>query len=233
MKPCLLSAAAALGVLFFSSPASATLISPGNTVPVAVEALNPGYVVVAHTGPETVTQNGITATGQEWVVVDPSPPAGADPGFGAGTTLSFVYQITATTEVLSAVTGGSFLGFTADVGQEQFSAGLPGAAVGVTDFSTAFESGGGNIRGSFAGLGLPSGSTPSWLFIVNTHAPGFTPSTFGVLDNATVTLPGYAPSTTPNISVPEPTSAILGIGCILSFAGAAGLRRRRQSAVSE
>jgi hypothetical protein len=227
MKACLLSAAAALGVLLTSSTASATLIVPGATVPVAVEALNPGFVVVANTGPETVTQNGVTVTGQEWVVVDPSPPAGADPGFGGGTTLSFVYQIQATSEVLSALTGGSFLGFTTDVGMEAFNAALPGALPGTVSYLDAHESLAGNIRGDFSGGGLPAGATHSWLFIVNTHAPGFTPSTFGVLDNATVTLPGYAPSTNPNISVPEPTSAILGIGCVLSFAGAAGWRRRR------
>jgi len=227
MKACLLSAAAALGVLLISSPASATLITPGNTVSVAAETLNAGYTVVANTGPETVTQNGITVTGQEWVVYDPSPPGGADPGFGAGGTLSFIYQIQATSEVLSAVTGGSFLGFTTDVGQEATSAGLPGAKVGTVTYTNAFESGAGNIRGTFTGLGLGTGTVASYLFIVNTHAPGYTPSTFGVLDNATVTLAGYAPSTTPNISVPEPSSAILGIGCVLSFAGVAGWRRRR------
>jgi hypothetical protein len=232
MRIWLMVLAASLGLLLLPSPASATLITPGSTVPVAVEALNPGYTVVANTGPETVTQNGVTVTGQEWVVVDPSPPAGADPGFGPGTTLSFIYQIQATSEVLSAVTGGSFLGFTTDVGQEVFSAGLPGAKVGTVTYSTAFESGAGNIRASFTGLGLPSGTTASYLFIVNTHAPGYTPSTFGVLDNATVTLPGFAPSTNPNISVPEPTSAILGIGCVLSFAGMAGWRRRRGPAAT-
>ncbi|HEV8071780.1 MAG TPA: hypothetical protein VGP76_28960 [Planctomycetaceae bacterium] len=232
MKTCLSCSAAVLGLLILSSQASASLITPGGgTVPVTAEGpLSSPFFIAAMTGPQTITltvgSQTATVTGQEWVVESANPPVGDT--VNSGTTLSFIYQVRGASEILSSITAGGFAGFLTDVGQSPFLAGLPGGLVGTTGFSGASESLGGNINATFpSATGLPAG-TASFFFMVNTNAVGITPNSFTSNDNVAITFHGFGPSNTPNIFTPEPTSAMLCLSCVFSFAGAAGWRRWRK-----
>jgi hypothetical protein len=231
MKTCLFCSAAVLGVLMLSSPASASLITPGGgTVAVTPESLSSPFFIAAMTGPQTITltvgSQTATVTGQEWVVKSATPPVGDT--VNSGTTLTFIYQVKGASEILSSITAGGFAGFLTDVGQAAFQPGLPGASVGTTGYTGASESLGGNINATFpTATGLPAG-TSSFLLFVNTNAVGITPNSFTSNDNVAITFHGFGPSTTPNIFTPEPTSAVLCLSCVFSFAGAAGLRRWRK-----
>jgi hypothetical protein len=232
MKACLLWSVTVLSLLILPSLASASLITPGGgTVSVTPEGpLSSPFFIAANTGPQTITLtvNGVTetVTGQEWVVQSPAPPVGDT--VNSGTTLSFIYQVKGPTEILTSITAGGFIGFLSDVGQSAFLAGLPGASVGTTGYSGASESLGGNINATFpSATGLPAG-TASFLFMVNTNAVGIAPNTFTSNDHIAITFRGFGPSATPNIFTPEPTSAVLCLSSIFSFAGAAGWRRWRK-----
>jgi hypothetical protein len=232
MKTSVLCSVTVLSLLILSSPASASLITPGGgTVSVTPEGpLSSPLSIAAMTGPETITLtvNGLTetVTGQESVVKSANPPVGDT--VNSGPTLSFVYQLSGPTEILTLLTAGGFTGFLTDVGQSASLAGLPGGAVGTTSFSGASESLGGNINATFPSTtGLPAGAA-SFFFMVNTNAVGITPNTFTSNDHIAITFKGFGPSNTPNLSTPEPTSAMLCLSCVLSFAGAAGWRRGRK-----
>jgi hypothetical protein len=230
MKACLLCSVTVLSLQILPSPASASLITPGGgTVSVTPEGpLSSPFSIVAMTGPQTITLtvNGETetVTGQEWVVKSANPPVGDT--VNSGTTLSFIYQLSGATEILSSLTAGGFAGFLTDVGQSSFLTGLPGGAVGTTGFSGASESLGGNINATFpSATGLPAG-TASFFFMVNTNAVGITPNTFTSQNHVAITFTGFGPSNT--LLTPEPTSAVLCLSCVFSFAGATGWRRWRK-----
>jgi PEP-CTERM motif len=208
-----------------TTPAAATPVSvaPGDTgilVPTYSATGTPSVTVLANTGVQSATLDGMTVQFEEVAVRTSLNPDG----------VSFGFDITASNTPSSLAAGlPGFAGFTTAVESCDPFALSNAATCGATTGTAARSAGSGDLL-TFSGIGttpvsIPGGGTLALtnVYGVFTNAPGFTDPTVTVTDDGTVfSFRGIAPSG--SASVPEPaTAALLGLGLI---AGALARRRR-------
>lgn len=202
------------GLFSVSAPAFGTTLTAGSTVAPNVQTGT--FTTLANTGPLAFTMlDGTAGTMQELV-----GHFGANP-FGSSD-LTFIFQVKVTAGDVSRLTGFNFAGFQTDVGM------YPNGPLGAgnqapisADRSTDAKTVGFNFAPQ-----LVPGKT-SYMLIVNTDATAWTPGLFSVIDGATVTNPGFAPTT----AVPEFGSASLMGLMLVGFTGIFGVRRFRMPAM--
>lgn len=220
-------AAALLGALL-CVPAAATPVSlaPGDSgvaVPTYSASGTPSVTVLADTGVQSDTLDGMTVQFEEVAARTSLNPGG----------VSFAFDITASNmpSALSAALPG-FAGFTTAVEScDPFA--LGNAAVCGTSTGTAARSAGVGDLVTFSSIGtspvsIPGGGTLSLtnIYGVFTNAPAFLDPTITVEDDGTsFSFRGFAPAAA--TSVPEPaTLSLLGLG-LLGLALAQRQRRAR------
>jgi hypothetical protein len=234
--------AVALLCLFAISPSTASatgveLLSPSGTVTPVPVIPTSGGVVLANTGAQTINLGGgTTEIFQEVVEQFGGPTSG----------LVFSYQVTIPNTTanqdslvsdLSRLTTTSFANYETYVGQ--MTAGFLGAGSSGGDAISATR---GPTPGALIAFNLatsslfaPPGGT-SYQFIIATNALSFQNGTVTTQDGSTANIDvahgylAYAPAggTTGNIVVPEPSSMILCVSCVLSLGGLGAFRRWRR-----
>jgi hypothetical protein len=206
----------------------AASVTSGSTVAATSAAVDPlstsGFTTVANTGLQNFTfmnanGNPLSASGQEWVVVD----NGQDNPNGAGY-LDFVIRVRDTTQnptaqypgILERITAASFYGFTTSLDYFDTTNVPSGFTQSANPTTEGRQSDVVNFQ--FNTPISPNQATP--YLIIETNAKYFVPGTFTAQDGVAATLTGFAPT-----SAPEPVSmSLLGGG--LALVGIARWRRK-------
>jgi len=224
-KPVILTvlAAGALGGAMETGATPAELPPGGsvNPIPTFSGTGTPTHDILADTGLQMATENGMTVQFEEWAVKTDLNPSG----------LVFAFAIETSNDPMSSLSATlpGYSGFMTSVEAcDPFSsASTCGTATGM-----AARSDGMGDTLTFSSLGTtpvsPPGGSPTWFSNLNgvfTNASGFVDPQVTVMDNGTRFLfDGIAPKTTS--SVPEPaTFGLLALGLLGS--GLARGRRRR------
>jgi hypothetical protein len=200
-----------------ASPARATPLPPGTTLPADPLLTAVGTLEASATITETTTvgPHVLSITIVEKVILDSTTHG-----------LDFTYQATsnsASNEPVARLTTSDFTGVGGPGGGLNPNVGYSGAIAPLT----MDRSGDGSVIGwNFAGYGGHGSAATSALLIIQTSATAYdTFGSAGVSDGITVSFTGFEPTTSIQ-SVPEPsTLAIAGIGA-LGMIGY-GLRRRK------
>jgi hypothetical protein len=212
---------AALGAPAAAAPVNVAPGDSGIAVPTYSASGTPTVTVLANTGMQSATLDGMTVQFEEVAVRTSLNPAG----------VSFGFDISASntpTSLTAALPG--FAGFTTAVESCDPFALSNAATCGAITGTAARNSGAGDLL-SFSGIGttpvsIPGGGTLALtnIYGIFTNAPSFTDPSVTVTDDGSVfTFRGIAPSGAS--SVPEPaTAALLSLGLI----GTALARRRRR-----
>lgn len=212
--------------------APAALAAPANLVPGASGVAVPLYsaggttptvTVLGSTGIQSDTLNGMTVQFEEDAVSTSLNP----------NAVSFAFAITASNNpsALSAALTG-YGGFTTQVEScDPFTLGASGVCGTMT--GTAARSSGSGAALTFSGIGTSAVSVPvigtvyaSNVYAVFTNAPSFTDPAVTVVDDGTdFTFSGLGPAAA--ASVPEPSTAALGVLAFAALGLAQRGRRRR------
>jgi hypothetical protein len=192
-----------------ASLGSATVLAPGGSG-AASGFSNAGWTLLASTGPQALSSGTFTANAIAWVYSDTSN------SFCSGC-LDFVYQVTRTggSDPVERITGGSFAGFSTDVG---FVTGSPGSTPGTVDRS----SNGSVVGFNYLGVNSLMDGQGTQLLVVETNTKTYTTSGMSVQDFQAANGLAFQPT-----SVPEPISmSLLGGG--LALVGLARWRRKKR-----
>jgi hypothetical protein len=237
--------AAFLGLLVWTSTASATVLTPGTTVAPINTQTSPILDVLANTGLRSVTINNGNGTSTTYNYDEEVVQY-------TGSGVSFIYQVSMPTLTpvgqpnagtpnvgdIARITGSSFAGFLVDVEQNQngpLGAGNAGNFALSANRSSIAADGGGTVGFNLTSVSADNSVTAgltSWLFIVNTNAQNWTTGTISLIDSQTLQdNNAFAPAagTNPNFQAPEPSSMVLCASCFLSLGGGATVLRRRRN----
>jgi len=205
---------AAFGCLvLMSSPAFATMLTPGDAVVPGPGASPTTGVVVGDTGLEGFSFAKNTGSLEEQVITSFSAnPFGLDK-------LTFIYQFKVTKGVVEHMSGADFGAFSTDVLQV---AGVGPFGTGTAAAPTANLTS--DVTVAEFTLGFVTDVTTTFVLEVNTNACRCSHGTIGIIDGGGETLKGFQPGT-----VPAPPALVLALAGAPLMAAGYWLRRRRKT----
>jgi hypothetical protein len=206
----------ALGLATLAPWASANVIPPGTALAPPDFPLIPVGSQIADTGVISFTNAPVSGSIREVVIKETGT------GF-----LDFVYAIHNTGDTIEHSTTFDYTGFITDVGYDSTAlTNLLGNTSSVVPITVDRSASGATVAFDFIPSGLPFGfaaGLDSFNLVIETNASFYTGGNLNVIDGATATVRGFAPTATP-----APASlALRGTGIVFC---ARLLRRKKKSA---
>jgi PEP-CTERM motif len=192
--------------------ASANIIPPGTSGGTPDFPLNPVGTQIADTGVLAFANAPVSGTIREVVIRDTAT------GF-----LDFEYAIHNTGDIIEHSSTFDYTGFITDVGYSSSTINLLGDLSSIVPLTVDRSPSGGTVSFDF---GLPfAAGLDSFNLVIETNALYYTGGNLSVIDGATATVRGFAPT-----AAPEPASlALMGTGIVFC---ARLLRRKKKNAVA-